>query len=260
MPMQLADHTALVTGATGGLGTAFVHALADAGADVAVHFHSAPDEAQELVRAVEERGRRAIAVGADIADCDDVSRMFDEVDATLGAVTLLVNNAGMDGERGKAWEIAPDEWRRVVEVNLFGSYHCAREALRRMVPRRAGVIVNVSSVHEVVPWGGYSHYCASKAALGMFTKTAALEAAAYGVRLVSLAPGAIRTPINEHVWKSEEGRRDLERKIPMRRIGTPEEMARLVVALASDAGSYVTGATVLADGGMALYADFLEGG
>lgn len=260
MTLPLRDRIALVTGATGGLGTAFVHALAEAGADVAVNYRSKPEPAEALVREVEERGRRAVAVQADITDREAVARMFERVDDTLGEVTLLLNNAGIDGERGKAWEIDPDDWRQAVEVNLFGSFYCAREALRRMVPRRAGVVINVSSVHEVIPWGGYSHYCASKAGLAMFTKTAALEAAEHGVRLVSLAPGAIRTPINEHVWESEEGRRDLQQKIPMRRIGTPEEMARLVVALASDTGSYVTGATLLADGGMALYADFLEGG
>src|SRR5690606_21939059 len=173
---------------------------------------------------------------------------------------LLVNNAGIDGERAMVWEISPEDWRQVIEVNLFGTFYCTREALRRMVPRKDGVIINVSSVHEVVPWGGYSHYCASKAALAMLTKTAALEAAAHGVRLVSLAPGAIRTPINEDVRSDPEMRRDLHAKIPMRRTGSPEEMARLLVALASDTGSYITGTTILADGGMALYADFLEGG
>ncbi len=251
---------ALVTGATGGLGQAMVLALADAGADIAINYHSHRDEADALAEEVREHGRRAAVVGADLVDAAAVSRMFDAIDDELGPVDILVNNAGIDGERGRVWEISPEDWRATLEINLFGSFYCAREALCRMVPRETGVIVNVSSVHEIVPWGGYSAYCASKAALAMFTKTAALEAAEHGVRLISLAPGAIRTPINEEVWSDPEGLKDLEAKIPMRRMGTPDEIARLLVMLAGDAASYVTGTTVMADGGMALYADFLHGG
>lgn len=251
---------ALVTGATGGLGNAMVTALAEAGAHVAINAHSDRQDADELVANVEKLGRKAVVIVADLVDAKAVASQFDEIDATLGPVDILVNNAGIDGERGRVWEISPEDWRATLDVNLFGSFYCAREALCRMVPRKRGVIINVSSVHEVVPWGGYSAYCASKAALAMFTKTAALEAAEHGIRMISLAPGAIKTPINEEVWSDPEGLKDLEKKIPMRRMGTPEEMAQLLVMLVSDAASYITGATVLADGGMALYADFLHGG
>ncbi len=251
---------ALVTGASGGLGVAFAEALAREGADVAVHYNSNADRAEEVVATVRELGRRALAVQADLTDLDAVTAMFAATRDGLGEVDVLVNNAGIDGERGRAWEIAPDSWREAVEVNLFGAYHCAREALGPMVARGRGVIVNISSVHEVIPWGGYSAYAAAKAAVGMLTKTLALETAELGVRVVALAPGAIRTPINADVWQDPEGLADLERKIPARRIGEPEEVAAVLVSLASDEASYLTGTTVFVDGGMTLYAEFAHGG
>lgn len=258
--LRLQDRIALVTGGSGGLGGAFATALAGEGAHVAVHYRSGREEALAVAERVTALGRRAVAVEADVSDATGVRSMFERLDRELGPVDVLVNNAGVDGERGVAWEIEPESWRRTVEINLFGAFHAAREALRRMVPRRTGVIVNISSVHEVIPWGGYSAYAAAKAGLAMMTRTLALEAAPFGVRVVGLAPGAIRTPINQDVWGNPAGLADLNAKIPMARIGEPDEVARLLVALASDDSSYVTGATFVVDGGMTLYADFAQGG
>ena len=181
--------------------------------------------------------------------------------ARIGAgVDVLVNNAGIDGPRAVGWEADLAAWRRVLDINLFGAYTCAREALRRMVPARAGVIVNLTSVHERIPWTGYSAYTASKAGLSMLTQTLAQEAAPSGVRVVAIAPGAIQTPISQDVWSNPETLADLLSKIPMGRMGRPEEIAQMAVILASDVAGYVTGTTVFVDGGMVDYAAFMRGG
>ena len=145
-------------------------------------------------------------------------------------------------------------------MNLLGAFYCAREALKRMVPQKSGVILNISSVHEEIAWSGYSAYTASKAAVSMLTKTLAQEAAPHGVRVLSVAPGAIKTPINRSVWSDQQCLQDLLEKIPLKRIGAPEEVARMVVVLASDIASYVTGRTIFVDGGMTDYPDFAHGG
>jgi glucose 1-dehydrogenase len=182
------------------------------------------------------------------------------VDQAWGGVDVLVNNAGIDGARTAAWDQDPATWRRVLDINLTGAYQCAREALRRMVPARRGVVLNLTSVHERIPWTGYAAYTASKAGLSMLTKTLAQEAAPSGVRVVGLAPGAIQTPINQKVWGDPEQLRDLLSKIPMGRLGTPDEIARMATVLVSDVAGYVTGTTLFVDGGMTLYPSFMRGG
>ena len=151
-------------------------------------------------------------------------------------------------------------WRKVIEVNMFGAFYRAREALKRMVPQKTGVVLSTSSVHEEIAWSGYSAYTASKAAVSMLTKTLAQEAGPHGVRVLAVAPGAIRTPINRSVWSDPQSLQDLLEKIPLHRIGEPEEIARLVVVLVSDVSSYVTGRTVFVDGGMTDYPAFAHGG
>ena len=151
-------------------------------------------------------------------------------------------------------------WRKVLEVNLFGAFYCAHEALKRMVPQGKGVILNLSSVHEVIPWTGYSAYTAAKAGISMLTRTLSQEAAPYSVRVVALAPGAIRTPINRTVWADPTMSKDLLGKIPLGRIGDTSDVANMAVMLASDAAGYVTGTSVFVDGGMTDYPDFAHGG
>jgi NAD(P)-dependent dehydrogenase (short-subunit alcohol dehydrogenase family) len=186
--------------------------------------------------------------------------MFDQFDSEWGGIDILVNNAGIDGAAAMAWDADLDAWRQVIEVNLFGAFYCSREALRRMFPQKSGVIVNMSSVHESIPWSGFSAYTASKAALSMLTKTLAQETAAHGVRVLAVAPGAIKTSINRSVWDNPTGLADLETKIPMSRMGEPDEIARIVAVLASDLASYATGTTVFVDGGMVDFAAFEHGG
>lgn len=260
MNIRLDGKRAFVTGGNSGIGEAIALRLADAGAKVAINYVAHADAAQALVRRIRERDGDAIAIEADVSDPDAVAASFTRLESAWGGVDILVNNAGIDGERAEAWDADPATWRKVIEVNLFGAFYCAREALKRMVAQKSGVVLNMSSVHEVIAWSGYSAYTASKAAVGMLTKTLAQEAAAHGVRVVAIGPGAIKTPINRSVWGDPHKLRDLEAKIPLKRIGKPDEIAEMAVFLVSDAASYMTGRTVLVDGGMTDYPSFTHGG
>ncbi len=262
MPLNidLAQKRALVTGGSSGIGASIAEALAAAGARVALTFLTQPESAQEIVEKIQRGGGQALAIRADVSNADDVEAMFQRLDQEWGGIDILVNNAGIDGPRELAWEAGLDSWRKVIEVNLLGSFHCAQQALRRMIGKKRGVILNITSVHEIIAWSGHSAYNVSKAGLGMLTKTLAQEAAPHGVRVLALAPGAIQTPINQAVWSDPAGLKDLQTKIPLNRMGAPEEIARMAVVLASDVSSYVTGTTVFVDGGMADYPAFAHGG
>ncbi|MDE2088426.1 MAG: glucose 1-dehydrogenase [Gammaproteobacteria bacterium] len=263
--IDLKGKRALVTGASSGIGEAIALALAQAGADVAVNYLEEPSgkdaaDAERVAAAARQYGVRAVCLAADISDAGQVERMFAALDGQLGGVDILVNNAGIDGPHARCWESNPNDWYRVIQINLFGAYHCAREALKRMTAARRGVIINISSVHERIPWSGYSAYTCSKAALAMLTQTLAQETADLGVRVVAVAPGAIKTHINQAVWGNPDTLKDLLRKIPANRMGEPDEIGRMVALLASDMASYVTGPSVIVDGGMVLYPSFRHGG
>jgi len=260
MKVQLDGKRALVTGGSSGIGNAIVQGLAEAGAKVAVNCHSHLETAQETTKQIMDRGGEAYAVKADVSDPEAVVRMFEEMDRKWGGIDILVNSAGIDGDRSFAWEADPSAWRKVIEVNLFGPFYCARQALSLMIPKQSGVILNISSVHEIIPWSGYSAYTAAKAGLGMMTRTLAQEAAPHGVRVLALGPGAIKTPINKSVWSDPKSLKDLLKKIPLKRVGEPEDIARMAVVLVSDVASYITGRTVFVDGGMTDYPDFSHGG
>jgi NAD(P)-dependent dehydrogenase (short-subunit alcohol dehydrogenase family) len=260
MNIKLEGKRALVTGGSSGLGAAIAVALAEAGAKVAVNYVAQAGPAELMVQSIVEKGGHAIAIRADVADPKAVADMFRQIDAAWGGIDILINNAGIDGARALSWEADLTAWRQVVEVNLFGTFHCAREALQRMVPAKSGVILNTTSVHEEIAWSGYSAYAASKAAASMLTKTLAQEAAPAGVRVLAIAPGAIKTSINRAVWSDPRNLADLLDKIPLDRIGEPDEIARMAVVLVSDAASYITGRTIFVDGGMTDYPSFAHGG
>ncbi|HTN63609.1 MAG TPA: glucose 1-dehydrogenase [Devosia sp.] len=260
LKIDLQGKRALVTGASSGIGAAVASMLADAGADIAINYRDDPTAAEALAGEIRAKGRQALPVQADISVPAQVDAMFDALASAWGGIDILVNNAGIDGRPAPGWTIGLDDWRQVLEVNLFGTFYCCRQALARMVPQKTGVIINISSVHEVIPWSGFSAYTASKAAVSMLTKTLAQEAAPYGVRVLAVAPGAIKTPINQNVWGNAAGLADLERKIPLGRMGERAEIARMVAVLASDFASYVTGTTLFVDGGMTDFADFAHGG
>ncbi|GLQ53974.1 glucose 1-dehydrogenase [Devosia nitrariae] len=260
LALDLKGKRALVTGANSGIGEATALMLADAGADVVVNYVDEAEAAEAVAAAIRAKGRRSFAIHANISDAGQVSSMVARMKQDWGGIDVLVNNAGIDGHAALGWEADVEAWRKVIDVNLLGTFFCSRAALGQMVAQRAGVIVNMSSVHERIPWGGFSAYTASKAAVSMLTKTLAQEAAPYGVRVLALAPGAVKTPINRNVWSDPAGLADLKRKIPMGRLAEPDEIARMVAVLASDFASYATGTTLFVDGGMTDFADFAHGG
>lgn len=260
MDIRLDHKRALVTGGNSGIGAAIALALADAGAKVAINYVGHPKAADALVKTITQEHGEAISIQADVSDPKAVGNMFTQMDAAWGGIDILINNAGIDGASALGWKADIPEWRKVIEVNLFGAFYCAREALQRMVPQESGVVLSTTSVHEEIAWTGHSAYTASKAAVSMLTKTLAQEAAPHRVRVLAVGPGAIKTPINRSVWSNPESMKDLLSKIPLKRIGEPEEIARMVVVLVSDAASYVTGRTVFVDGGMMDYPDFAHGG
>jgi NAD(P)-dependent dehydrogenase (short-subunit alcohol dehydrogenase family) len=260
MNIRLDGKRALVTGGNSGIGAAIALALAEAGAQVAINYVTHPETAREMVAQIETAGGRALALEADVADPTAIAALFAQLDSNWGGIDILVNNAGIDGGRALSWETDLAAWRKVIDVNLLGAFYCAREALQRMTAQKSGVVVNLSSVHEEIAWSGYSAYAASKAAVSMLTKTLAQEAASFGVRVLSIAPGAIKTPINHSVWSDPQSLEDLLEKIPLNRIGEPAEIANMVVVLASEVASYVTGRTIFVDGGMTDYPDFAHGG
>jgi NAD(P)-dependent dehydrogenase (short-subunit alcohol dehydrogenase family) len=260
LQIDLTGKRCLVTGANSGIGESTARTFAEAGADVAINYLTHPEAADAVAAAVRAAGGRALTLRADVSDATQVDTMFDTLLADWGGIDILVNNAGIDGPSAKSWDADLDAWREVLEVNLFGAFYCSRRALQQMVPAGAGVIVNMSSVHERIPWSGYGAYTASKAGLAMLTQTLAQEAAPHGVRVLAVAPGAIKTPINKSVWDDKAGLADLRSKIPMGRLGERDEVARMVVMLASGCASYMTGSTVFVDGGMIDFADFAHGG
>ena len=260
MNLDLKDKRVLVTGGNSGLGAAIVKAFAAEGARVAINYVANPAQTEALKAQITSDSNAALGLEADISDAQAVGRMFDAVDDAWGGIDILVNNAGIDGRRALGWEADPDAWGRVIDINLKGAFLCSREALKRMTVQRSGVVLNITSVHEVIAWSGYSAYTASKAGSSMMSKSLAQEAAPHGVRVLCIAPGAIRTPINRQVWDDPEGYADLLKKIPLGRIGDAQDIAKMAVFLASDAASYVTATTVFVDGGMTDYPSFAHGG
>ena len=263
----LKGQTAIVTGASSGIGKATVTALARAGAAVAVNYLGNEDAAREIVQRIESAGGTAMTVQADVSKEDDVERMFRQVIQRFGTIDILIANAGLQRDAALE-EMTLEQWRTVLDVNLTGQFLCARAAVREF--RRRGVVENVScaagkiicmsSVHDVIPWAGHVNYSASKGGVMLMMKSIAQEVAPYRIRVNSISPGAIRTPINRPAWETEEAYRDLMTLIPYNRIGEPEDVAQVAVWLASDAADYVTGTTIYVDGGMTLYPGFTKGG
>jgi NAD(P)-dependent dehydrogenase (short-subunit alcohol dehydrogenase family) len=260
MNIRLEGKRALVTGANSGIGAAIALALADAGAKVAINYVAHPEAADALVQTIIQKNGEAISIQADVSDPKAVADMFRQIEMAWNGIDILINNAGIDGPSAFGWEADIAAWRKVIEINLFGAFYCASEALKRMVPQKSGVVLSTTSVHEEIAWSGHSAYTASKAAVSMLTKTLAQEAAPHGVRVLAVGPGAIKTPINRSVWSDPKSMQDLLEKIPLKRIGEPEEIARMVVVLVSDVASYVAGRTIFVDGGMTDYPDFAHGG
>jgi len=264
---SLAGQTALVTGGSSGIGAAVAIALAEAAAKVVVNYAHSAQGANEVVAKIKASGGDAIAAQADVSQEDQVLRLFQQTLDTYGTVDILVNNAGIQKDRPFT-EMSLEDWNRVIGINLTGQFLCAREAAkefirRGVVPERscaAGKIICMSSVHEIIPWAGHVNYAASKGGVKLLMQSMAQELAPHKIRVNSIAPGAIKTPINRDAWDTPEAEANLLKLIPYQRVGDPADIGQAVVWLASDAADYVTGTTLIVDGGMTLYPGFTTNG
>ncbi|MDR5817822.1 MULTISPECIES: SDR family oxidoreductase [unclassified Caballeronia] len=266
MHKPLAGQIALVTGASSGIGEGVAHALADAGAHVAINYHSHAEPAEKLAAAISAKGGEAFAVGADVADEAQVDAMFDAVVRRWGTLDIVIANSGLQQD-AKFTELTLADWRKVIDTNLTGQFLTAQRAVReferrgmRDVSKALGKIICMSSVHEVIPWAGHVNYAASKGGIQMMMKSLAQEVAPQRIRVNGIAPGAIRTPINREAWDQPEQLEKLLTLIPYGRIGEVDDIGRAAVWLASDDSDYVVGTTLFVDGGMTLYPGFADNG
>jgi glucose 1-dehydrogenase len=263
----LKGQKALVTGANSGIGEGVARALAAAGAAVVVNYVVQPDAAEAVVKDIVSKGGEAMALRADVSKEADVEAMFADMIQKWGTIDILVNNAGL--QRDAAFvEMTLEQWNFVLGVNLTGMFLCARAAAREFirrgiiadVSRAAGKIICMSSVHELIPWAGHVNYAASKGGVRMFMQSLAQELAPHHIRVNSIGPGAIATPINRPAWETPEALKGLLNLIPYGRVGVPEDIGKAAVWLASDDSDYVHGQTLFVDGGMTLFPEFAHGG
>ena len=263
LPKMLTGQTALVTGANSGIGAAVALALGQAGADVAVNYVVGDEAAQAVVDQITAAGGKARAYKADVSDEGAVQAMFAAVVADFGALDILVANAGL--QRDAAFtQMTLAQWNTVLNINLTGQFLCAREAvkiferqgIRPDISRAMGKIICMSSVHQVIPWGGHVNYAASKGGVKLMMESMAQELAPRRIRVNAIGPGAIRTPINTAAWETAEAYDRLMELVPYGRIGEGEDIAQAAVWLASDHADYIVGTTLFVDGGMTLYPGF----
>ena len=267
IPKLLKGQKALVTGANSGIGKAVAIALGQAGADVVVNYVRSEDSAREVVNTISQGGSKALAIEADVSQEAQVQAMFKRMLEEFGTIDILVSNAGLQQD-APFDQMTLQQWNTVIGINLTGQFLCAREAVREYKRRgvrpdvsvAAGKIICMSSVHEVIPWGGHANYAASKGGVMLLMKSMAQELAPLRIRINSICPGAIRTPINTAAWDTPEAYRSLLTLIPYQRIGEPEDIGRVAAFLASDQADYITGASIYVDGGMTLYPGFSTGG
>ena len=262
----LVGQNALVTGANSGIGEGVARALGAAGANVVVNYVTAEDTAERIAKEIAAGGVETLALRADVSKEAEVAAMFREMCSRWGTIDILVNNAGL--QRDAAFvDMTLDQWNLVLGVNLTGMFLCTREAVREMirrgprpVSRATGKVICMSSVHEVIPWAGHANYAASKGGVKLFMQSLAQELAPHRIRVNSIAPGAIQTPINRAAWDTPAALASLLTLIPYGRIGVPEDIGKAAVWLASDDSDYVHGQTLFVDGGMTLYPEFGRGG
>ena len=267
----LLGQTAIVTGASSGIGRAIAAGMCAAGANVVVNYIGPEEQAREAIAFATHCGcahrGQAVAIKADVSDEGQVRSMFEQTIERFGTVDILVNNAGLQQDAALE-DMTLAQWRKVIDVNLTGQFLCAREAVREFKRRgvrpevscSAGKIICVSSVHEVIPWAGHVNYAASKGGVMLMMKSIAQEVAPWRIRVNSICPGAVRTPINRPAWETPEAYAELLKLIPYKRIGEPEDIARIAAWLSSDEADYITGASIFVDGGMTLYPGFEAGG
>lgn len=269
MEQKLQNQVAIVTGASSGIGSGVARALAAAGAKVVINYPvDATLSAAEMVKEeITKAGGIAVTAKADVSKEAEVQKMFADTISQFGTVDILVNNAGL--QKDAPFEsMTLDQWNFVLSVNLTGQFLCSREAIREFLRRgidpskskAAGKIIQMSSVHEVIPWAGHANYAASKGGVMLLMKSLAQEFAWKKIRINSICPGAIQTPINRQAWETPEALKELLTLIPYQRIGQVEDIGNAAVWLASDDSDYVNGTSLFVDGGMTLYPGFTTNG
>lgn len=250
MSMLLEDKVAVVTGGNSGIGRAIALALANAGAKVVIDYIVHPEATDALILEIERIGGQAIGVSADVSKVEDLKRLVDAAVAKFGRLDIMVNNAGVE-TRTSVLETSEEQYDKVLDVNLKSAFFGTQFAAKQMIAQSGGGrIINVTSVHEDWPMPGNTAYCLSKGGMRMLTRTAGVELAPHGIRVVGLGPGAVATPINSVTMNNPATLAKLDGAIPLGRMAEPEEIAGVVVFLASDAASYLTATTIFADGGI----------
>lgn len=266
MSKLLEGQKALVTGSSSGIGHGVAVALAKAGADVVINYAGSKEKAEAVADEASKFGGKVITIQADVSKEEDVQSMFQKMIKEFGTIDILVNNAGLQKDSPFA-EMTLENWNKVIGINLTGQFLCAREAVREFLKRgmrdvscALGKIICMSSVHEMIPWSGHANYATSKGGIMLMMKSIAQELAPKKIRINSICPGAIKTPINKEAWDSPEALEDLMHVIPYKRIGQVEDIGNAAVWLASDLSDYVNGTSLFVDGGMTLFPGFTTNG
>jgi len=269
MEISLRNQVAVVTGASSGIGSGIAKSLASAGATIIVNHSSerSTDEAKAVLKEITDAGGNGITYQCDVSKEDQVVKMFQDVVSQFGTVDILINNAGVQKD-AKFTEMTLDQWNTVIGINLTGQFLCAREAIKEFLRRgidtsrsvACGKIIHISSVHEIIPWAGHANYASSKGAIRMLMQTLAQEYGADKIRINSICPGAIQTPINKDAWSTPKALNSLLNLIPYNRIGQPQDIGNLAAFIASDLADYITGTSIFVDGGMTTFESFSTGG
>lgn len=269
MENTLKGQTAIITGASSGIGTGVAKALAAAGATVVINHssESSKPDAEAVLTDIINAGGAGMTAQCDVSKEDEVIRMFADTVAQYGTVDILINNAGLQRD-AKFDEMTLDQWNTVINVNMTGQFLCAREAIREFLRRgprpdvsqATGKIICMSSVHELIPWAGHVNYATSKGGIKMLMQSLAQEYGDRKIRVNSICPGAIQTPINTAAWETPQALNSLMSLIPYNRIGQPQDIGNLAVFLASDLSDYISGASIFIDGGMTVFESFATGG
>jgi glucose 1-dehydrogenase len=251
--MKLAGKVALVTGSSKGIGRGIATRFAQEGADVVINYNRTPGGAREVLREVEAAGRRGLLVQADLGNVNEIQKLINTAVEHFGRLDILVNNAGVE-THAPFWEVKEEDYDRVLNTNLKGVFFTTQAMIRHLMQtKRQGKIVNVSSVHEEIPFPNFAAYCASKGGLKMLTRNLAVELGPLGITINSIAPGAIETPINTNLLNDPKKLNSLLGQIPLARLGKPKDVASVAVFLASDDADYVTGSTYFVDGGLTWF-------
>lgn len=248
--MKLENKIAIVTGGSGGIGHSLCERLAKEGAKVVVNYHSSIDEAQEVKSKIEAQGSEAFLVQADLAKVDEINNLVKSTVDHFGKVDILVNNAGLE-KRADFWEVTEKDYDLVLNVNLKAVFFTTQAVVKYFrAANNPGKIINISSVHEELPFPHFTSYCASKGGVKMIMRNLAVELGPLGITINNVAPGAIATPINTALLNNPEQLKKVTANIPLGRMGEPEDVAGMVAFLASDEAKYITGSTFYVDGGL----------